>query len=195
MRLRRWLAVFLTAAASAASVAAVDYGAERARIRVERSEAQRRHDAQQRECRTRFVVVRCLDAARAERSETLDRLRREELLIDDEQRKQRAAARFERIRAKQAAVESAAAASVPLVVRERPPAASRPTATLRPLPAPRAKTEPDPAREASMRAEFEARQRAAAARRAEVEKRNAERTARSKPAAPVPTPTPESSAQ
>ena len=195
MRLHRWLAVFLSAATSAASVAAVDYGAERARIRVERSEAQRRHEAQQRECRTRFVVVRCLDAARAERSETLDRLRREELLIDDEQRKQRAAARFERIRAKQAAAESAAAASASFVVRERPPAASRPTATPRPLPTPRAKAEHDPAREATMRAGFEARQRAAAARRAEVQRRNAERAARSKPAIPLPTPTPEGSGQ
>lgn len=184
------------AAASPIAQAAVDVPAERSRIRTERAEAQRRYQDRARECRTQFAVNRCLDAARAERSDVLERLRHEELLIDDTERRERAAARLERIRAKQEkAAAEPPAASAPVVVREREAAASRPAAAPRAPKAPRARPASDAAREAAQRADFEARQRAAAAHRAEVERRNAERAKRGKPAAPLPTPTPDASGQ
>jgi colicin import membrane protein len=161
---------------------AVDVAAERARIREERAAVQRRFADNEWACRTQFVVNRCLEAARAERSETLERLRHEELTMEDSQRKERAAERTAKIREKEAA------ASEP-IVRAREATSPRPPAKRKsPSPEP-AREDPTEvaAREAANRAAFEEKQRNAAERRAEVERRNAQRAAKTKPAAPLPT--------
>jgi colicin import membrane protein len=165
--------------------------AERARIRDERAQAQRLYEERERTCHERFAVTSCLDAARAQRRETMDRLRHEELVLDNATRKERAAARTTRIREKQIAQDSK---PTQLVVRERPDAPPKPAPRALPPSAsgvaapasavPRISDE----QERRNRAAFEAKQRQAAEHRAEVERRNAERLPKTKPTAPLPVP-------
>ncbi len=176
-------------AVAAASVAADQDGAERARIREERTQAQRLYEARAKECSERFAVTGCLEEARAQRREALDRLRHEELVLDNAKRKQRAAERSSRIREKQVELESKPG---PLVVRERKEGGSKP--------APR-KAASAPAQSASQssltprvsdeqakrnKAAFDAKQKQAAEHRAEVERRNAERLQKGKPVMSLP---------
>jgi hypothetical protein len=64
---------------------------ERARIRDTRAAAQARFDAQEAQCYQRFAVNDCLADARLARRELLADLRRQELSLNDAQRKRRAA--------------------------------------------------------------------------------------------------------
>jgi colicin import membrane protein len=163
---------------------------ERGRIREERAQAQRLFEERERTCQAQFVVTSCLDGARQARRETLERLRHQELVLDNASRKQRAAARSAQIREKQDAKDSK---PNPMVVRERqaapvrPPAAraSAPSATARASGAPRPQAQ-DAEQEKRNRATFEAKQREAATHRAEAEQRNAERAKKSKPVTPLP---------
>jgi colicin import membrane protein len=184
-------------ALAACAIAAVALGGaeqdavERARIREERAQAQRLYEERARVCSERFAVTRCLDEARAQRRETMDRLRHQDLVLDSAQRKQRAAARTMRIREKQIAQESKPS---PLVVRERPAVPPRPALKATPPVAgggavaasavPRISDEQARRKKAA----FDAKQKQAAEHRADIERRNAERSQKTKPIAPLPVP-------
>lgn len=182
--------------------AADDGTAQRQRIQAERQAAQARLDTALADCANRFVQTSCIDAARAEHRALAERLHREEQLLAAEQRKQRAAERLRRIDTKMRALEAAEAA--PATASAAAPRAAR-------APAPRvrapragavAPVERGPAVQARVRGgakrgEAQARQRAQAqqqreqalaAHQAEVQRRNAERTRRRPPAAPLPVP-------
>ena len=78
-------------AASAVSAAPAASGVaghpeERTRIAREREEVQARYAKRERECRERFIVTSCLDDAKAERREALDRLRARQLAFDEARR-------------------------------------------------------------------------------------------------------------
>ncbi|CAN5700365.1 hypothetical protein BH11PSE8_BH11PSE8_25120 [soil metagenome] len=94
------LAGLSTAVAVLAAGGGIDEPAERARIDSERAAANSGFLERERECRKRFVVTSCVNDARRDQRETLARLRSEEAVLDDAQRKQRAAQRMETIREK-----------------------------------------------------------------------------------------------
>ena len=94
------LPLLMVFAANAAAAAADDSRAERDRIAREREEVKLRYAEREGECRQRFVVTACVDAARTERREALDHLDEQQRVLDEAQRKRRAAERMERIRGK-----------------------------------------------------------------------------------------------
>ncbi len=65
--------------------------AQRARIAAERSDAEAAFRAQEKACYGKFAVNDCLAAAKAHRREVLADLRRQEVSLNDAQRKRRAA--------------------------------------------------------------------------------------------------------
>lgn len=73
--------------------AAQDDAAERARIQSERAGIEERYTQEQRACRARFAVTDCLLAARRERGAKLAELRRQELVLNEAERRRRAAER------------------------------------------------------------------------------------------------------
>lgn len=182
---------------------------ERQRIAGERAAAERRFAESQRECLTRFVVTSCVEESRRERRETLSRLHREQNLLDDSLRKERAAERNETIQ-RRANAEAASdreskarAAGEPaqraLDDRPRRAAGAASAASEASRKATRdvkasgvglatKGTQRTKAEEARSRATFDAAQRAAVEHRAEVAERNALRSAKRKPAAPLPLP-------
>lgn len=87
--------------------------ADRARITQARAEADAVLATKQAECRQRFAVNDCLLEVRKEHRAVVDPLRKELLLLDDKQRKQRAADRTERIRAKTEAQNEAGSVAQP----------------------------------------------------------------------------------
>jgi len=183
-------------ALAACAIVAVARGApdtnatERARIRDERAQAQRLFEERERQCNERFAVTSCLESARAQRREALDRLRQEELVLDSAQRKQRAADRAARIREKDS---TEASKPSPLVVRERPAEPRKPAAKPSQAAAsgaPAASSAPRISDEQAKRNKeaFEEKQKQAAEHRADVERRNAERTRKAKPVPPLQVP-------
>ncbi len=102
MTARLWCAAAAAwcAAASCHAVQAADAPAERARIAAERAEVEQAFFARERECRARFLVNACLDAAGRERRRALGHLRQQEMLLDEARRKERAAQRIQSIRGK-----------------------------------------------------------------------------------------------
>lgn len=165
---------------------------ERARIARERDEATLRFQQRQRECEQRFAVTACVDEARAEHRQALLRLRGQESVLDEAERKQRAAQRMAAIREKVSAEAARDASPRPvrpapaMQVREpRQKAAS--SAISRPATA--ASAPERSAQEARSRERFEKRQREARADRDEAARRRAERTKPGKsPGAPLPDP-------
>ena len=170
--------------------AQADEAAERARISRERAEAQSRFEQRQRECAQRFAVTPCVEAARAEHRQALLQLRRQEGVLDEAQRKQRAAARLAAIEEKRRAEQERA--TEPRA--GRPPAAPllaqppRRSATASPPASAPASDPVAAAREQRKRARFEARQRDAQVHREEAERRSAERAPKGKARAPLPDP-------
>jgi hypothetical protein len=165
------------------------------RIAAERAAAVARLAERERACQAQFVVTPCVGAARRDERVTLTRLRREELAFDEAQRRAAGARRREAI-AERAAAQDARAS-------EAPPAVERASVHRVPTPSvstgshagdlgapPRAPSPPADQRAAELRneANFEARARAAQAHRATVERRNAQRAADGKSAAPLPAP-------
>ena len=67
--------------------------AERARIAAEREQADMRFVVQEKNCYRKFAVNDCLKAARAQRRELLSDLRRQELSLNDAERRHRSADR------------------------------------------------------------------------------------------------------
>jgi hypothetical protein len=168
-----------------ARAADVDAAAERARIARERGAVEADYAARQRDCENRFVVTSCVEAARAGRRQAMDSLRQQEQVLEDAERKQRAAERAELIERKRIEADSR-----PPPVEPAPPRAPKPAAAASTAPksgraaSSSGRTE---AEEAARRAEASAHRRAAAEQhRAEVERRNEERKAGGKVAAPLP---------
>lgn len=85
------LCVVATAQPVAPDTVAVREAAEHVRIRKERDEAQARFKTQDVQCYQRFAVNDCLGEVRAQRRVVLAELRRQEILLNDTQRKRRAA--------------------------------------------------------------------------------------------------------
>lgn len=65
--------------------------AQRARIAAERGQAEATYQAQEKECYRKFAVTDCLNAAKAERRQVLADLRRQEISLNDAERKRKAA--------------------------------------------------------------------------------------------------------
>jgi len=174
--------------------AALDDRAERGRIAQERSEATALHDQRRRECEQRFAVTACVEEARADHRQTLMRLRRQEALLDEAQRKERAAQRLAAIERKRSE-ECTRVAAPRGQIRASAPAARQPAVAAAPA-AERAAASSAPsaagagsAAEARSRARFDARQLEAATRRDAAEQRRIEREKSGKPrAAPLPDP-------
>ncbi|MFM9915562.1 MAG: hypothetical protein ACKVOX_07130 [Rhizobacter sp.] len=130
-----WLVVALLAMCPMAW--AGDYSSEKARINKAKGEADAVLAAKEAECRLRFVVNACLIEARQQHRAVVQPLHEELILLDEKQRKQRAADRTERIRAKSDPSSGAAdAPAMPVASASAPvTAASRPAP--RPLIRPR----------------------------------------------------------
>lgn len=98
-------AVSAASAASAASsptrwVDGLDLDAERARVGKERAAAQARQAEEEAVCRKSFAVNDCLDRTRRRWQPVLADLRRQEVVINDADRKQRSAAQQRKIEEK-----------------------------------------------------------------------------------------------
>jgi hypothetical protein len=179
---------------------ATDEKAERARIKSERAKVEATYAQREQECRTRFVVTSCMDEARRDRRQALEGLRLQQEVLDEQQRKQRAAQRMDEIRAKvgeeDAKRQEAEAANrrkekQPADVAGRRPPGGFPAASAASPLTPRQ----TPAEEARHAAEYQMRQEEAQAHREEVARRNAERAAKGKaPAKPLPVPSAASAA-
>lgn len=205
MGLLFFFAALLIASSVRAVDAATDEG-ERRRIALERQQSDAEFSRADAACRPRFVVAACLEEARQRHRDAHERLRLQLTMLDEAQRKRRAAERIDAIRAKVSA-EEASRREVELQARSHSAAqpaasaASSPRAhavdAARPVktpPAPSPRSEPRSAKrpavaDAQRVSEYQARQQAAQAHRADVERRNAARAASGKkPAAPLPIP-------
>lgn len=168
----------------------------RAEIRADRDAAEALYRQQEEECRTRFVVSSCVEAARKQRHDTLKRLDSQQTALDDVERGEHATERREAIAKKEADEE---AHRIESQTREHAADAQRAAApkrsaapTAREIPAHQGKEPPSPeeraAREASARAAYALKQLQAEARRQDAARRNAEHAKKTKPAAPLPVP-------
>jgi len=166
---------------------------ERERIKSERAQVEAAYATRERECRDRFVVTSCIEGARRDRRQALERLRRQQEVMDEAQRKQRAAQRMEDIRSKIVDEDSKRPA---VTVRQRRDGKPRDEPADR-SPPERSASAAGPARAASQataqetkrRLDYASRQQEAKAHREAVERRNAERAAKGKrPAATLPVP-------
>jgi colicin import membrane protein len=168
--------------------------AERERISAERAVVETRFAEERLACERNFVVTSCVDAARKRERDGLARLRRQEALLDEAQRRQRAAERIAAIRTKVSAEEDRRREQAAQPRRERPLLPQPPSAG--PAPAGRAASAPAPRsatanaqREARNRARFDARQREAREHRDAAQRRTAQRVKQGHaPAAPLPVP-------
>ncbi|MDT7835491.1 hypothetical protein [Aquabacterium sp. OR-4] len=185
---------------ASAQVQVPDDAAERDRIGRERQAVQARFDQAQRDCAGRFQVNACLDGARAERRQALDRLHREQVVLDDARRRTRAAERLQgqqrrqREREAQAALAASAGAAAASAPALRPGSAASAPARARDAAAPAPSTSASASASATAarqvaRAAAHQRRKQQAARHAEaVRQRNAEQDARQPPAAGLPIP-------
>lgn len=193
MSLRRRLIVLLCAAVAVTGLAGqeLDESVERERIANERAAAETRFAEERLACQKNFVVTSCIDEARRRERATLDHLRRQEAVLDDAQRKRRAADRMAAIRAKVGAEQArrpapARAPKPEVLLRREPPRAGRPAEAVPAVPA--ASTAEGAAREARARARFEGRQREARAQREAAQQRAAQRAKEGRQVAPLPVP-------
>ena len=192
MRSRRGALLLAMLTSVAEGVAADDDAVERMRITAERSAVEARFAERERECATRFVVTACVEEAQRELRAALASLRQQQTLLDEAQRKQRAAERLRGLskpRANEAKQPVASArretpeASAARSLSEPSLAASAPAR--RPLQPARPRKGGAPinpinpierqTQEAARQADFAARTQAAQAHRAAVEQRQAER--------------------
>lgn len=161
---------------------------QRERLSAERRQVERDFAEQERECAQRFLVTACVDTAKTQRRDALKRLSTREAALDDAERTRRAAARQQRIDAKQArqARDREERASAPLIPFEPASAAIR-TPTRAATPAPASTRPLDPAQrradEQRSRTEYENRQSQVKARQEAAAQRAA---SRKPPAAPLP---------
>jgi colicin import membrane protein len=203
------LLLFSTHAAKSAEPGSVEDG--HARIEAERRVVEAHFTRAQAACQGRFLLTRCLDAARDERRLALDKLQRQQLEIDDLARRERAAKRRQMLQKRDPGRGSSSpAASVkplpalptmPVPVGapmlEAVPAAAlsaSPPARHRAVrrPPPPASVPADSASAAALekrkQADYLKRQQDVQAHRESVLERNARQDALSKPAAGLPVP-------
>lgn len=189
-----WALAAVLLAPAAASAAPDETAVQLERITRERAQVQREAQAAQAACAQQFAVTACVDRAKAERRQRLLQLDRERAVLDEAQRKRRAADRLAQLERREAVRVQQ---QPKITVRSRASAASAaadpasvPAAT--PLPA------AEPTRDsAAAAADAQAATRAAAAaRRASdaathrrtIEQRNLERAKQRPPAPPLPLP-------
>jgi colicin import membrane protein len=172
--------------------------AERARIARERAEVEARARAGETACAREFAVSSCLQKVRAERRAAVQQLDRQRSVLDEAQRKQRAAERLARLRERQ---EAAAREPVRPKVEVRARNASAPVpersasdvAAVEADQAERARQAAAAASAADAKAAQRVdargvRERKAQAHKQSVEERNRDRAAKKAPAAPLPVP-------
>ncbi len=196
-RLRGGLLVLLLAVFSA-QADELNAGVERERIARERAQVEATARERERTCAREFAVSACVDAARRERTEQLRQLERQRALLDEAERKRRAAAREVALRNRR---EAAASTPPPTEVRTRNAKVTSGSGAEGPVAVRSAPVDSVARAEAQARAASAAdriaatRASAAAARASEakghrrmVEQRNRERALQRKPAAPLPLP-------
>ena len=179
-------AVLMCASASLMAEGVGTEAQERERIAAERSTAQTAFSSRERHCQNSFVVTPCVENARRDLREVLLRLRRQEAVLDEMQRRERAAQRMESIRNRPTTAEPAASQAAAREARSS--ARDAPRVRAHEAPAPKRSVQERRWAEALSEQKFEAASQAAGARRAAVERRNAERAAGGKGVAPLPVP-------
>jgi hypothetical protein len=85
---------------------ALDFEAEHSRIQTERSQEEARFGQEEVACYSRFSVNDCLSDVRVHRREVLSRLRRQELSLNEAERKKKALEQLERINEKSSGQQS-----------------------------------------------------------------------------------------
>jgi hypothetical protein len=80
-----------------------DVESERDRIQADRTRAEARYEREEAACYARFAVTNCLHEVRARRREELADLRRQEIVLNDAERKRKALEQLERIQQKSSA--------------------------------------------------------------------------------------------
>jgi len=196
--LRCWLVAVAAGIAIPAHAESV-----RERLAADRAAADALWVEKQRACQAQFAVTPCVDAARREHDAALRRLRQQQLALDEADRRAAAARRLQGIAERSAAQaarasEPAASAAPRDGSRRAAPLPNPPVASdVGGLGVPRSPSRLAEQRAAEQRnaAAFEARARAAQAHRDDVARRNAERAASGKVAAPLPVPSAPSSAR
>lgn len=155
------LAVMPASAATVQEAQDVANQHTRAELDAKRAAIQKTYDEKIKECRSRFVVTGCLEAAHAWRIEALRPIQAQEIEVNALERRQRAAARRERVMAKdQEAREAAASHAAPAAVKAAARPASAPV--LPPSRQPRANPK---AHQQQLEREQQAAERKAAERR------------------------------
>jgi hypothetical protein len=169
--------------------------AERRRIAEQQDQARARFVQEERECQQRFVVTACVDEARRRQREQLASLNRQSAVLDDSERRQRAADRSLAIRERISAEEArqrqpASPPREPRTLLLKPPAeVPGGAATMAPAAAAAsAGGAQRQAREARSRATFNARQAEAQSHREGAERRALQRQLNRGAAAPLPVP-------
>jgi colicin import membrane protein len=183
---------------SVATAQTADPALERARIAQERVLAQSSFRQAEQDCLKRFVVTPCVDEARRQQRGVLAHLRQQENLLNDQQRKQRAAARVQSLQDKAAQKGGDVNATSSVQTTPAASAAAKPARSGKALTPEqlanfeqeRARSESTKNKEAARRAQAQREKLEAAARRkAAVEQRNEEKARSAKPAsASLPSP-------
>ena len=88
------LLVLLGPALSLRAQEAGEVAAERARLQAQRAQAEDVFKAEEKACYAKFAVNDCVDAARAKRREVLAGLRKQEIALNDAERRRKAAERL-----------------------------------------------------------------------------------------------------
>jgi colicin import membrane protein len=153
--------------------------AERARIASERTRIEAEFEQANKACYQKFAVNDCIADARAKRREVLADLRRQELVLNDADRRRRSSERLEEIEKKTADRRAAqASAPAPAASAASTPASARAASTPASAPrAARAPREPEQARQVDPGANarrYNERLEDAAQHKAEVQRRAAE---------------------
>lgn len=166
-----FLAASLLAGLAQAQHDAASVAAERARIARERELVEAEFKSEEKACYAKFAVNDCLAAAKAKRRQAAGNLRRQEIALNDAERKRKAMQRAAALE------ERAGAQRAPQAAPARQPA-SRPQRTLRAnergAAAIAAQQQDEAKRRAEKQAEGRARAEEAAQRRREHEQRVAE---------------------
>ncbi|MBI5277885.1 MAG: hypothetical protein HY854_15655 [Burkholderiales bacterium] len=193
-------AIALLLAALPAWPQGIDAAAERSRIAAERRQVDARFEEEEKACRARFAVNDCTAEARARQRQALGELRRQEVTLNEMERKRKAAQKVRELDERQApprqqdaqvqqreresrAADKSAKRQQEEAVRSAKPA--KPPASQVQAKAPAV----SPAQAAANRRNHEQRMKEAEEHRAKAAKRAAER--KKKPAAPLPPPEPD----
>ena len=105
--------------AAAGAAAAPNESTERARIQSARRNVEAQFQQATQDCRVQFAVTACVDEAKAQRRASLADLRAQQVKLDDEDRRRRAAERVQGIdqkRSEKAALAASASAATAAVV-------------------------------------------------------------------------------